>query len=77
MQANRYMYVLCVIIINLIIADQEQDTMQARALVPENQAASTVLPSQPRKPRGCRKCGQPMKAHSRSQCPQESIDNIS
>ena len=77
MQANRYMYALCVIIINLIIADQEQDTMQARALVPENQAASTVLSSQPRKPRGCRKCGQPMKGHSRSQCSQESIDNNS
>ena len=40
MQANRYMYALCIIIINLIIADQEQDTMQARALVQENQAAS-------------------------------------
>ena len=51
-------------------------TRDYAALVQEQEAASTVQ-SQPRKTRCCKKCGQPMKGHPRSQCPQESIDDHS
>ena len=60
----------------IIIADEEQENMQARAFAKEKEAADNVQ-AQPRKTRCCRKCGQPMKGHPRSQCPQQSTDDHS
>jgi hypothetical protein len=50
--------------VNIIIADEEQDTMQARALIQEEEASDSTVSSQQKKTRCCRKCGQPMKGQT-------------
>ncbi|XP_046843832.1 uncharacterized protein LOC124437898 [Xenia sp. Carnegie-2017] len=55
---------------------QQQDVLQAKGLDKEKQAASTG-PSDPKKTRLCKNCGQLMKGHPKSHCPQELLDKHS
>ena len=62
--------------IKLLFIDQQQDVLQAKGLDKEKQAASTG-PSDPKKMRLCKNCGQPMKGHPKGHCPQELLDKYS